>query len=131
MALTFAERAGQVRLAMQESGLDRLIAIHDGAHFIEKPNPVMVLTRFKSLGPAAAVLDRDGDVSLIVTPAWDRERAAEECPDAHVIAADDVVEGVIRTLRLGSTTAKGNYTLTITGASGALSHATTVSLNVK
>ena len=34
--------------------------VHDGAHFIEKPNPVMVLTGFKSLGPAAAVLRRDG-----------------------------------------------------------------------
>src|SRR5215813_15042490 len=99
MAVTFAERLGQIRARMEERGLDRLIAIHDGAHFIEKPNPVMVLTRFKALGPAAAVLDRDGQMSLIVTPAWDRERAAEECPDAIVIGADDVVSGLVQTVR--------------------------------
>ncbi|HKA74831.1 MAG TPA: Xaa-Pro peptidase family protein [Xanthobacteraceae bacterium] len=104
MAMTFAERLAQIRLAMQERGLDLLVAIHDGAHFIEKPNPVMVLTRFKSLGPAAALLDRDGQLSLIVTPAWDRDRAAEECPDACVVAADDVVDGITEARRrTGST----------------------------
>ena len=40
----------------------------------------MVLTGFKALGPVAAMLDRAGAVSLVVTPSWDAERAGEICP---------------------------------------------------
>ncbi len=36
---------------MNERKLDRIVAVHDGAHFIEKPDPVLVLSGFKSLGP--------------------------------------------------------------------------------
>ena len=57
--MTFDERLAQIRAAMTENGIDVLIGVHDGAHFIEKPNPVMVLAGFKSLGAAAAVLDRE------------------------------------------------------------------------
>jgi Xaa-Pro dipeptidase len=74
--------------------LDCVIAIHDGAHFIEKPDPVMVLTGFKALGPVAAVLDRAGAVSLVVTPSWDAERASEACPGVEIVPADDVVSGL-------------------------------------
>ena len=65
---------------MREAKLDAVVALHDGAHFIEKPNPVTVITGFKSLGPAAAILRSDGATTLIVTPAWDAERAAECLP---------------------------------------------------
>jgi Xaa-Pro aminopeptidase len=77
-----------------ERKLDLLAAVHDGAHFIETPNPVMVLTGFKSIGPAAAVTTRDGAMSLVVTPVWDRDRADPACPGANGIAADDVVAGL-------------------------------------
>ena len=53
---------------MKEEKLDLLIAVHDGGHFIEKPNPVMVLANFKSLGAAAVLLHADGETSSIVTP---------------------------------------------------------------
>src|SRR6185295_9721322 len=92
--MTFEDRLAAIRANMTGHGLDALVAIHDGAHFIETPNPVMVLTRFRSLGPAAVVLRKDGETTLVVTPAWDVERAAESRPGLHVIAADDVVEGL-------------------------------------
>jgi Xaa-Pro aminopeptidase len=72
--------------------------VHDGAHFIETPNPVFVLSRFKSLGPAAVVLRSGGEASLVVTPPWDAERAAECCPDVKIIAADDVADGLASAL---------------------------------
>ena len=78
--MTFDERLAAIRASMIEHKLEALVAIHDGAHFIETPNPVFVLSGFKSLGPAAVVLARDGEASLIVTPAWDVERAAACCP---------------------------------------------------
>ena len=90
--LTFDERLAAIRASMIEHKLEVLVAIHDGAHFIETPNSVFVLSGFKSLGPAAVVLSCDGEASLIVTPAWDVERAAECRPGLRVIAADDVVD---------------------------------------
>jgi Xaa-Pro dipeptidase len=96
--MTFDQRLAAIRANMLAHKLDVLVAIHDGAHFIETPNPVFVLSRFKSLGPAAVVLRRDGEASLIVTPAWDAERAQECCreccPNLRVIAADDVIDGI-------------------------------------
>ena len=79
---------------MIEHELDLIVAVHDGAHFIETPNPVLVLSGFKSLGAAAVVLPRDGDASLIVTPAWDAERAAECCPSLRITAAEDMIDGL-------------------------------------
>jgi Xaa-Pro dipeptidase len=92
--MTFDERLAAIRAAMIEHKLDAIVAIHDGAHFIETPNPVFVLSGFKSLGPTAMVLPRDGEATLIVTPAWDADRAAECCPTLRVIAADDVADAL-------------------------------------
>jgi hypothetical protein len=100
--MTFAERLAHIRLGMKERGLDLLIGVHDGAHFIEKPNPVMVLTGFKSLGPAAVALTRDGGGVLVVVPSWDAARAAERCPDLGIIPTDSLIAG----LRLAVETAK-------------------------
>jgi Xaa-Pro aminopeptidase len=100
--MTFDERLQAIRGGMAARGLDLLVAVHDGAHFIETPNPVTVLTGFKSLGPAVAVLDRVGRVTLIVAPAWDGDRARALCPDARVIGADDAAEALRAALPAGS-----------------------------
>jgi Xaa-Pro dipeptidase len=92
--MNFQDRLDAICGRMQAEKLALLIGLHDGAHFIEKPNPVMVLTGFKAIGASAAVLYRDGSTALIVAPAWDVERATQACPHAHVIGADDVVEGL-------------------------------------
>jgi Xaa-Pro dipeptidase len=92
--MTFAQRLAEIRAWLDQAKLDRVVALHDGAHFIEKPNPVMVLTDFKALGATAAVIDRDGAITLVVTPAWDGERAAQVCPNVKIVAADDVIDGL-------------------------------------
>ena len=91
-AVTFSDRLKSICARMEERGLDLIVAIHDGVHFIETPNPVMVLSGFKSLGPAACLVDRTGETTLIVTPAWDAERAREVCPAARVVGGDDVAD---------------------------------------
>jgi len=93
--MTPADRLSAIRRRMADEGIDRLAAVHDGVHFIETPNPVMVLAGFKSLGPAAVVLDRDGGLQLFVTPEWDAARAAEDCPEARVTGVADVVDAVV------------------------------------
>jgi Xaa-Pro dipeptidase len=93
--MNFNDRLAEICRGMQEAKLDLLIGLHDGAHFIEKPNPVMVLAGFKALGPAAVLLRPDGTSQLIVTPAWDAERAGEIAPNAHVIGTDDLVQEIV------------------------------------
>jgi len=97
--MTFDERLKTIRAGMAARGLDLIVAVHDGAHFIETPNPVFVLSRFKSLGPAAVVLPKDGDARLIVTPAWDADRAAESCPGLRVTGDGDVIESLASALK--------------------------------
>jgi len=92
--MTFDERLIAIRDRLAESGFEVLIGVHDGAHFIEKPNPVMVLTGFRALGPAAVLLDGDGAVTLVVTPEWDAERASALGRSMRIVPAADVVEGV-------------------------------------
>jgi Xaa-Pro dipeptidase len=63
---------------------------------------VTVLSGFKSIGPAAAVLHRDGACDLIVTPSWDTERAAELCPQARVTGSDDLAAALQELIGHGS-----------------------------
>jgi len=100
--MTFDERLAAIRQHMNEQKLDLLVAVHDGAHFIEKPDPVIIVSGFKSLGPTAVVLERDGAGTLVVTPPWDGERAAETCPGMQIVAATDVIEGLESTLGAGA-----------------------------
>jgi Xaa-Pro aminopeptidase len=93
--MNFAERLADIRRRMNEEKLDLLIGVHDGGHFIETPNPVMVLSGFKSLSTTAVLLYADGEMEIIVTPHWDSERAAEAAPKARVIGANDVVDGAL------------------------------------
>jgi Xaa-Pro aminopeptidase len=44
------------------------------------------------------VLDRDGELRLVVTPAWDVERAREECAGARIDGATDVIDGLTAVL---------------------------------
>jgi Xaa-Pro aminopeptidase len=105
--MTFEERLADILARMREAKLDAIVALHDGAHFIEKPNPVTVLTGFKSLGPVAAILRSDGATTLIVTPAWDNERAAGHCSRARVVGTEDVVDSLVAELGAGPRSAVG------------------------
>src|SRR5262245_29793611 len=100
--MNFLERRAAICRSMQEAQLDLLIGVHDGAHFIEKPNPVMVLANFKSIGPSAVVLAPDGTSEVVVTPPWDTERAVECSDDAGVRGEDDVVDGILAAIGPGA-----------------------------
>jgi Xaa-Pro dipeptidase len=100
--MTFEERFKDILARMRDAKLDAVVALHDGAHFIEKPNPVTVIAGFKSLGPAAAVLRSDGSTTQIDTPACDAERATEQCPQARVVGADDIADALAAALSNGA-----------------------------
>src|SRR3954451_21133903 len=94
--MDFQQRLAGICRRMRQENLDLLIGLHDGTHFIETPNPVMVMSGFKSLGEAAVLLRSDGTSDLIVTPAWDSERAADCCPGARVAGASELVDALLQ-----------------------------------
>lgn len=89
--MDFEDRINQIRSQMREQGVDLLLGFHDGGHFIEKPNAVMVLSGFKSIGHALVILPCDGKATLVVSPPWDAERAAERALPMQAVGTDDVV----------------------------------------
>ncbi len=113
--MTFDERLEAICANMAARNLDLIVAVHDGGHFIETPNPVTVVSGFKSLGPAVCLLGRDGDVRLVVTPAWDAARAREVCPDATLFASPDLANA------LGLALPKGARAIGTVGLSAAAS----------
>lgn len=92
--MNLADRRQAVLSTMAEEGLDLLLGLHDGTHFIEKPDPVTILSGFKSMGNTVAALSRDGDVTLLVSPAWDAERARDAAPDFRVEAVSNAAEAI-------------------------------------
>src|SRR5262249_12949985 len=100
--MTFDERLKAICSGMAARNLDLIVAVHDGGHFIETPNPVTVLTGFKSLGPVACLLGRGGDMRLVMTPAWDAARAREACPDATLFASSNLADALDLALPRGA-----------------------------
>jgi len=68
---------------------ERLVLVHDGIHSFLEANPVFAATQCKTIGEGAAVIDADGRVTLLASPAWDATRLREES-GIEVIGCDDV-----------------------------------------
>src|ERR1700683_2042195 len=75
---------------LQQGGLNGLIAASNGLNNFLESNAVYVLSNVRPIGESAVVLDRDGRSRLIVTPAWDEERAAALSSTDRTIATDDL-----------------------------------------
>jgi Xaa-Pro dipeptidase len=78
-----------VRL-LESRSLDLLVGLGGNIHNFLLCEPTLVLAGFRTIGPTAAVLDRNGRVTLIVSPSWDAARA-KRTTSAEVVATDDVV----------------------------------------
>ena len=89
--MNFNSRLEAIRKDMDAQGIDLLLAFHDGVHFIEKQNAIMVLAGFKSMGECVVALTRGGEGSLLVAPAWDAPRAADFAPHLKAIGTDDML----------------------------------------
>ena len=75
--MNFQQRFEAIRGDMAGEGLDLLLGFHDGTHFGGSLNAMMMLSGFRSMGDAVALVEREGAASLVVAPAWEAERAAE------------------------------------------------------
>lgn len=83
-------RLDQVRGLMRERDLGVLVAYYGGQHNMLRPDPIMVMTDYRVLGPSVLVIPRDGQIELTITPAWDLPRARDAVTAAGVRAASEI-----------------------------------------
>jgi Xaa-Pro aminopeptidase len=74
---------------MSSASANCLVVLHDGVHSYLEPNPVFALTRCKTIGEGAAVVEPDGLMTVVAAPAWDAARLRAES-GCEVIGCDDV-----------------------------------------
>lgn len=89
----YSERVTKVRRMMDEARVDVLVGYSDGQHAIGVMDAVRWLSGFKPMANAAMVLPKDGDASLIVTPAWDEARARRRTWIERVVGHNDFAAG--------------------------------------
>src|SRR6202050_5432238 len=83
-------RLTQATRHLQGEALDGLIAASNGLNNFLESNAVYVLSGVRPIGESAVVLDREGCSTLIVTPAWDAERAARISRTTRTIGTNDL-----------------------------------------
>src|SRR5437762_13717652 len=82
-----------------DAALDGLVAVNFGHNSFLESHAVFVLSGVRPIGESAVVVDRAGDSTLIVTPAWDAERAAALAHTAKTIGTDDLPEALAQVLK--------------------------------
>src|SRR6476469_6322775 len=92
-------RLEQTTAYLKQEALDGLIAVNYGHNSFLESHAVFVLSGVRPIGESAVVVDRAGGSTLIVTPAWDAERAAALSHTAKTIGTDDLPDALAAALR--------------------------------
>jgi Xaa-Pro dipeptidase len=87
-------RLAEATRLVRDPDCDGLIAFSNGLNNFLEANAVYVFSGVRPVGESAVVLDRDGRSTLIVTPAWDAERAAAASSTDETIGADDLADAL-------------------------------------
>ena len=105
--MDFDARIDAVLRRMAADGIDLLVACSNGLQMPDRPDPVVHLSGYRSLGESFVLLHCDGASKLIISPAADAERVeAWKSPDA-CIATDDLVGALTREFSNCKTVAGG------------------------
>jgi Xaa-Pro aminopeptidase len=75
---------------MQKAGLDALIVVCGDVHAFQRPNAVLLLSGFRSIGDSFAVLKGNGDSTVVVSPAWEAKRAEAHSRTTRTTATEDI-----------------------------------------
>jgi Xaa-Pro dipeptidase len=75
---------------LADEGLDGLVAFNGGQNSFLESHAVFVLSGIRPIGESAVLVDRAGASTLMVTPAWEAERAAALARTAKTIGTDDL-----------------------------------------
>src|SRR5438874_6024352 len=83
---------------LEREALDGLVAVNFGHNSFLESHAVFVLSGVRPIGESAVVVDRSGGSTLIVTPAWDLERARALSHTGTTIGTDDLPEALASVL---------------------------------
>jgi Xaa-Pro dipeptidase len=83
-------RLAQAARHLKAEALDGLLAASNGLNNFLESNAVYVFSGVRPIGESAVVLDRDCASTLVVTPAWDGERAAALSSTDRTVGTDDL-----------------------------------------
>ena len=97
--MNHAERIERVLRRMAAERIDTLIALSNAKHHLARINLATHLMGYRALGESALLLRADGTQRLIVTPAYDAERAALRRPELPLTASDDLAAALAEQLR--------------------------------
>ena len=95
-------RLRETALYIESEALDGLIAVNFGHNSFLESHAVFVLSGVRPIGESAVVVDRSGGSTLIVTPAWDAERATTLSHTEKTIGTDDLPGVLARVLEARS-----------------------------
>jgi Xaa-Pro dipeptidase len=96
--MDFDARIDAVLRCMAKDGIELVIACSNGLQMPDRPDPVVHLSGYRSLGESFVLLHRDGASRLIVSPAADAERAETWKGPHACIATDDLVGALTQEL---------------------------------
>jgi Xaa-Pro aminopeptidase len=94
----YQTRLAQTARYLADEGLDGLIAFNFGQNSFLEGHAVFVLSGVRPIGESALLVDRSGAATLIVTPAWDGERAAARSSTSKTVATDDLATALAAAL---------------------------------
>jgi len=92
------ERLEDVQKGLISRGLGGLVAYYGAQHNMLRPDPIMLLTDHRALGPSALIVPAQGAPTLIASPKWDEARAREAsgCREVICVEEDELVEEMAR-----------------------------------
>ena len=82
-------RLAKVQAAMAARGIGGVIAYYGAQHNMLRLDPILLLADYRALGPTALLIPKSGAPSLIVSPAWDYDRARDTAGVTDVSAVDE------------------------------------------
>ena len=89
-----AQRLERVQAKMRDDGLETLVVYDAGQHNMLHMNQAWYLTDFRSVGPVALIVPSRGATKLLVTPAWDVERAREAAGVQDAAGVSDLGQAI-------------------------------------
>ncbi len=84
---------------LRSEGYEAMLAANNGHNLFLDSNAVFVFSGVRPIGASAVLIDASGRSTLVVTPAWDAERAERSSRTDSTIACDDLAVGIGRELR--------------------------------
>lgn len=89
-----ADRLSRLMQHLAGEGIDTFVGVSAALHNFLEGDPVLAVSGFRAMGHTAALVRSGAEACLLVSPAWDAERARRQCRDWRVIACDDVASGL-------------------------------------